>query len=132
MIISITLGRVYNLGNYETLRLEATASVQDDDVEAAFDEAQAAVETEYAHQCIVAAPKKPAEPPASDKQRRYIARLQDDLCWTSEQLAVYASEQGIDLAAITLRQASTFIDGMKRLAEERPPARGDEHNIIPF
>lgn len=49
MILSVTFGRVYNLGNYENLRLEAHASVQDDDVAAAFDEARAAVEAEHAH-----------------------------------------------------------------------------------
>lgn len=58
-------------------------------------------------------------PPANDKQRNYVAVLQDKLAWTSEQLAVYASEQGIDLVAMTKDQASTFIDGLKKLAEER-------------
>jgi hypothetical protein len=63
-------------------------------------------------------------PPASDKQRNYIAVLQEKLDWTSEQLSVYASEQRVDLAALTQEQASAFIDGMKTLAEERlPPIR---------
>lgn len=126
MIISITFGRVYNLGNYENMRLEATASVQDGNVDAAFDEARAIVEAEYAHQ---RQPQHPVEPPATPKQRSYIATLQDNLAWTSEQLAVYAKEQGVDLVSITTRQASAFIDGMKRLATEQgPPTPGD----IPF
>ena len=59
------------------------------------------------------------ESPASDKQRNYIAALQDDLIWTSEQLTGYAGEQGVDLVTLTKGQASGFIDGMKKLAEER-------------
>src|SRR5262249_62360305 len=31
--------------------------------------------------------------PASDKQRNYIATLQENLTWTSEQLASYAEDQ---------------------------------------
>jgi len=140
MIVSVTFGRVYNLGNYENLRLEATASVQDGNVDAAFDEARGAVEAEYTRQ---RQPQRPAEPlafpssspPATPKQRNYIATLQDQLCWTSEQLAVYASEQGVDLVAMTMREASAFIDGMKRLNEERsatdrPPPLADGY--LPF
>lgn len=57
--------------------------------------------------------------PASDKQRNYIVALQEDLAWTSEQLVSYAEEQNVDLVTMTKGQASTFIDGLKRLAEER-------------
>jgi hypothetical protein len=57
--------------------------------------------------------------PASDNQRNYIATLQDKLAWNSEQLAVYAEEQEVDLVTLTKGQASTFIDGLKKLAEER-------------
>jgi hypothetical protein len=73
--------------------------------------------------------------PASDKQRNYIAALQDDLSWGSEQLATYASEQEVDLVTMTKGQASTFIDGLKKLSEERghydatrkpQPARAEE------
>jgi hypothetical protein len=59
------------------------------------------------------------EAPASDKQRNYIAALQEDLAWSSEQLAAYARERSMDLVTITKGQASTFIDGLKKLAEER-------------
>ena len=57
--------------------------------------------------------------PASDKQRHYIAALQDSLLWTSERLGTYAQEQGIDLVTMTRGQASNFIDGLKRIADER-------------
>jgi hypothetical protein len=57
--------------------------------------------------------------PASEKQRNYIATLQDNLTWTSEQLAAYAEEQSVDLVTMTKGQASTFIDGLKKLTEER-------------
>lgn len=58
--------------------------------------------------------------PASEKQRQYIAALQEDLSWTAEQLATYASDQGIEMVTLTKGQASSFIDKLKKLAEERP------------
>jgi hypothetical protein len=58
--------------------------------------------------------------PASEKQRNYIAALQDDLTWSSEQLTTYAGIQGIDLVTLTKGQASQFIDTLKKMAEERP------------
>jgi hypothetical protein len=57
--------------------------------------------------------------PASDKQRNYIVTLQDNLTWNSEHLAAYAEEQNVDLVTMTKGQASQFIDGLKKLAEER-------------
>ena len=57
--------------------------------------------------------------PASDKQRNYIATLQDQVSWNSEQLAAYAEEQAVDLVTMTKGQASVFIDGLKKLSEER-------------
>jgi hypothetical protein len=57
--------------------------------------------------------------PASDKQRNYIVTLQDNLTWNSEQLAAYAEDQSVDLVTMTKGQASLFIDGLKKLAEER-------------
>lgn len=59
------------------------------------------------------------ESPASDKQRNYIAALQEDLTWSNEQLAAYAGEQSVDLVTLTKGQASTFIDSLKKLAEDR-------------
>lgn len=63
--------------------------------------------------------------PASDKQRNYIATLQEQISWTSEQLAAYAEEQEVDLVTMTKGQASVFIDGLKKLSEERPAYNGD-------
>lgn len=57
--------------------------------------------------------------PASEKQRNYIGALQEDLAWSNEQLASYAQEQSVDLLTMTKGQASTFIDGLKRLSEDR-------------
>jgi hypothetical protein len=57
--------------------------------------------------------------PASDKQRNYIATFQDNLAWNSEHLAAYAEEQSVDLVTMTKGQASVFIDGLKKLSEER-------------
>lgn len=59
----------------------------------------------------------------------------DDLGWHSEQLAIYAKEQNIDLVTMTTREASAFIDGIKRLVEERsdatrPPPLDDGY--LPF
>jgi hypothetical protein len=81
--------------------------------------------------------------PASDKQRNYIATLQDNLAWNSEHLAAYAEEQSVDLVTMTKGQASVFIDGLKKLSEERanygdgtrakasstPPARSAEPGV---
>jgi hypothetical protein len=57
--------------------------------------------------------------PASERQRHYIAALQEDLSWTNEQLASYAQEHRVDLVTMTKGQASAFIDSLKKLAEER-------------
>lgn len=121
MITSVTYARLYNLGNYENEKLEVTVQVEDNDTTAAFITARATVEAE--HQRMLNerhAPAAPAMPvPASDKQRSYIARLCDDLGWTSEQIAVYASEQGIDLVTLTSPQASKLINDLKRMTDVR-------------
>ncbi len=59
------------------------------------------------------------EAPASEKQRNYIATLQDNLTWSSDQLSTYAGEHSVDLVTLTKGQASSFIDGLKKLADER-------------
>ncbi len=76
---------------------------------------------------------KDPDSPASDKQRNYIAALQEDLSWSAEQLAGYANDQQLDLVTMTKGQASTFIDGLKKLAEDRsnyvdnrPAARNEQ------
>lgn len=53
--------------------------------------------------------------PATDKQRRYIAALIDDLGWHSEQFAEYAHQTGIDLVKLTKPQASQLIDRLKSM-----------------
>src|SRR5215217_9536178 len=63
--------------------------------------------------------------PASDKQRNYIVTLQDNLAWNGEHLAAYAEEQNVDLVTMTKGQASVFIDGLKKLSEERSTYNGD-------
>lgn len=125
MITHITYARLYNLGNYENEKLEVTVSVENGDVTAAFMTAQATIEDE--HRRMTAERSMPAQQRlasptlASDKQRAYIAQLQDDLGWHSEQLAVYAAEQKVDLAAMTIDQASRLINGLKRLANQDLP-----------
>lgn len=57
-------------------------------------------------------------PPASDKQRRFIAGLQDDLGWHSEYMAQFAKEQRIDLVAMSKNDASALIEQMQRLRDE--------------
>ena len=47
MITQVTVERLYNLGNYENIRLAATATVEEGQTEAAFAEARAAVEAHY-------------------------------------------------------------------------------------
>lgn len=121
MITSVTYARLYNLGNYENEKLEVTVSVEDDDVTTALITAVATVESE--HQRMLSERRTPPAGPAlaSQKQRTYIAQLQDQIGWTSEQLAVYAAEQKVDLAALTVDQASRLINGLKRLADESLP-----------
>lgn len=118
MITTVTYARLYNLGSYENERLEVTVSVEEGDVTAAFITAQAAIEAEHVRMLNERrSPEtlKAMPTPASDKQRTYIAQLQDQLGWHSEQLAAYAAEQKVDLAALTLDQASRLINGMKRM-----------------
>jgi hypothetical protein len=74
---------------------------------------------------------KDPDAPASEKQRNYIAALQEDLSWTADQISGYAQEQQIDLVTMTKGQASIFIDGLKKLSEERGEydraPRGDQN-----
>ena len=137
-IIQITYARLYTMPGYENERFEATAIVQDGDVDAAFDEARQEVDAQ--HDRVVQSRKAPVLQgglpggPASDAQRNYIATLQDKLTWTSEQMAAYADNWGLDLVTMTKRQASDLINNMKRMAEERseerPPPLADGY--LPF
>lgn len=118
MITTVTYARLYNLGNYENEKLEVTVSVEDNDVTAAFITAVATVESEHLR---LLNDRRAAPAAASDKQRQYIAQLVDDLGWHSEQLAVYAAEQKVDLVSMTIDQASRLINGLKRLAKQDLP-----------
>ena len=64
-------------------------------------------------------------PPASDKQRRFIAGLQDDLGWHSEYMAVFAKEHKIDLVALSKADASYLIEQMQRLRDEGDKPKAD-------
>ena len=127
----------------ETVTLPIDAS--DEEVEQAVDlgwriyrAQRAAVEQQVAGvRETVGAPQpiaiKDPDAPASDKQRNYIAALQEDLAWSAEQLAGYANDQQLDLVTMTKGQASSFIDGLKKLAEDRsnyvdnrPAARNEQ------
>jgi len=63
-----------------------------------------------------------AGPPASDKQRGFIAGLQDKLGWSSEQFAIYAKEHKIDLVALSKAEASYLIEQLQLLATESTTA----------
>ncbi len=67
-----------------------------------------------------------AGPPASDKQRGFIAGLQEKLCWSSEQLAVYFDEQKIDPVTMTKTEASLIIEQLQVLVAESTKAPVDE------
>lgn len=113
----------------ETIALPLDAS--DDEVTQAVDlgwriyrAQREAVESQIAGIRETAPPPPPIlirdpDAPASEKQRNYIAALQEELTWSNDQLTTYAQEQKLDLVVMTKGQASTFIDGMKKLAEER-------------
>ena len=127
MITQVTYERLFNLGNYESERISATATVESADIEGAYDEARTAVETEHNRNALVRAGLAPAEyippasyeaPPASEAQRKFIATLQDKIGWSSEQFAVYAGEQGYYIDRLTKSDASALIDGMQKLARE--------------
>ncbi len=57
--------------------------------------------------------------PASERQRNFIAALQQELGWSNEQLAAFAHQHGIDLVTLNKSQASAFIDELKRLGDEQ-------------
>lgn len=51
--------------------------------------------------------------PATDKQRRYIGALMDDLGWSSEYMAEFAHQHKIDLVELSAADAGYFIEQMK-------------------
>jgi hypothetical protein len=82
-------------------------------------ESQVASIRESAPSVVPSITFKDPDSPASEKQRGYIATLQEQMTWTPDQLSSYAHDQQVDLLTLTKGQASAFIDGMKKLAEER-------------
>lgn len=108
----------------ETITLPLDAS--DEDIDKAVDmgwrvysRQREAMEEQVANIRDLHSSLAPQEPPASDRQRKYIAVLQSDLAWSPEQLAQYAREQGVEIEALSRMQASSFIDTLKKIAEER-------------
>ncbi len=94
-----------------------------------------AIEAQTTHIREMAGPQpaitvRDPDSPASDKQRNYIATLQDTLGWSNEQLATYAGENSVELVTMTKGQASTFIDGLKRLSEERGSYNDGQRNRV--
>lgn len=69
-------------------------------------------------------------PPATPKQRNYIAALQDDLGWHSEAMAQFAKDQNVDLISMTSAQASALIEAMKQEAERPAPAPNGERPLV--
>lgn len=122
-----------------TLRSDAT----DDDIAAAvalglriFDAQQSAIAQQAA---AVRAGRRdagtsaaaPPDGPATDKQRGFLATLQDKAGWTSEQLIAFASQRGIDLAALTKSQASALIEVLKD-GRTSPPATANAPHLPGF
>lgn len=72
MIKEVTVERLYNLGNYENIRLAATATVESGEDQEAFAEARAAVEAHYAAflEERAAAERKQQEEWEAKRQRR--------------------------------------------------------------
>ena len=66
-------------------------------------------------------PVPPAEP-ATERQRAFIARLQDSLRWDDARLTAFAASHDVDLRTLTKDRAKTFIDALKATAPAaRPP-----------
>lgn len=71
------------------------------------------------HAAATAITVRDPEAPASERQRNYIASLQQALGWSSEKLAAFAQERGYDLDTLNKGQASAFIDELRRVQEEQ-------------
>lgn len=80
-ITQVSYARLYNTGNYENVRFEVVASVEDGDVEAAFTEANEAVHAEHAYWLA----EREAEAKAAQLERE------------AARLATAQSKRGIDL-----------------------------------
>lgn len=139
MITQVTYERLFNLGNYESERISATATVESADIEGAYDEARTAVETEHERNTLARAGLAPAEyippasyapSPASDKQRGYIASLLGRCGWAKEQIAAYEQTHGVSLLDMNKDQASALIDVLQ--SEPTKTVNYTEEVDLPF
>ncbi|MBO9347205.1 hypothetical protein [Chloroflexus sp. MS-G] len=71
------------------------------------------------HTVATAITVRDPDAPASERQRNFIAALQQALGWSGEQLASFAQQHGYDLVSLNKGQASAFIDELKRLSDEQ-------------
>ncbi len=71
------------------------------------------------HAATTAITVRDPDAPASERQRNFIASLQQALGWSGEKLAAFAQEHGYDLFALNKGQASAFIDELRRVQEEQ-------------
>ncbi|WP_298404481.1 hypothetical protein [uncultured Chloroflexus sp.] len=71
------------------------------------------------HTAATAITVRDPDAPASERQRNFIASLQQALGWSGEKLAAFAQEHGYDLVALNKGQASAFIDELRRVQEEQ-------------
>lgn len=71
------------------------------------------------HAATTAITVRDPDAPASERQRNFIASLQQALGWSGEKLAAFAQEHGYDLVALNKGQASAFIDELRRVQEEQ-------------
>jgi len=71
------------------------------------------------HTAATAITVRDPDAPASERQRNFIAALQQALGWSGEQLASFAQQHGYDLVSLNKGQASAFIDELKRLSDEQ-------------
>ncbi|WP_322488030.1 hypothetical protein [Chloroflexus sp.] len=71
------------------------------------------------HTATTAITVRDPDAPASERQRNFIASLQQVLGWSGEKLAAFAQDHGYDLVALTKGQASAFIDELRRVQEEQ-------------
>ncbi len=123
MITQVTYERLFNLGNYESERISATATVESADIESAYDEARTAVMDEFMRNTQARTTTQPERPPAeyaplraSEKQIAFIRSLAADLDWTDEQLDTFAGGEGLGM--LTTTDASALIGLLKKETRE--------------
>lgn len=120
--LSVSFRRTYNIGNYESMSLEATVQVRPDYPEQmAIEDARAFVEQQFA---MYQQPKETAgvppaqritdtDAPATEKQRAYMEYLRNELGWNNDRLLAFAAEHDWNILTITRRECSELIDRLK-------------------